>query len=68
MPGKNGVELIKTIQDMMTSNKKRELPVIFVTGFADAQIEKQAKELKPVAYLFKPFDVKELIKVVSSTV
>ena len=68
MPGRNGVEIIKAIQDLMTSNKKRELPVIFITGFADDQIEKQAKELKPVAYLFKPFDVRELIEVVSTTV
>ena len=68
MPGKNGVDVIKAVQDFMDANQKRRVPVIFITGFADDQVEKKARELGPVAYLFKPFDVRELIDVVSSAV
>lgn len=64
MPGKDGVQTIKTIKDLMVSRGKKESPVIFVTGYADEQIEMEAKKLKPLAYLFKPFDAQELVRIV----
>ena len=68
MPGKDGVQTIKAIQNVMVSGKREEIPVIFITGFADERIEEEAKKLKPLAYLFKPFDVQELMGLVKNGV
>jgi len=59
MPGISGVEAIRLIR-----LAEKEIPVIFITGFADDEIEKKAKELKPLAYLYKPFDCQLFLKVV----
>jgi len=59
MPGISGVEAIRLIR-----LAEKEIPVIFITGFADDEIEKKAKELKPLAYLYKPFDCQMFLKVV----
>ncbi len=66
MPGKNGVETIKEIKKIVQSKNGIMPPVIFITGFADEIIEKEAKTLKPIAYLYKPFDYQELLKVVQT--
>lgn len=58
MPGLNGVDAIKNILE------KKKINVIFITGYADANLEKSAKELNPVAYLSKPFDVQNLLQIV----
>jgi CheY-like chemotaxis protein len=55
MPGMNGVETVKTIY----SSKK--IPVIFITGYANNEIKQKAKMLNPVAYIYKPFDILELV-------
>ena len=56
MPGLNGVDTIRQIRAL-----KPGIPVIFMTGFADEKLEEEAKELKPLAYLHKPFDVQEML-------
>src|SRR3990167_6359776 len=48
MPGKNGVETVRAIQNLLASNHKKTLPVVFVTGFADEEIETEAQKLHPV--------------------
>ncbi len=67
MPGQNGIETIKSIQEFLR-NKKDEIPVIFITGFADEKMENEAKKLKPIAYLTKPFDTKELIQIIQQNI
>lgn len=68
MPGQNGVEVVKEIEKLMEKMGKAKFPVIFVTGFADEKIEEEAKKLKPLAYLMKPFDVSELMKVIKGAI
>ena len=63
MPGETGVETIKKIRE----NSKFPIPVIFITGYADEKIEKEAKTLEPTAYLFKPFDTKQFLDLVKTT-
>lgn len=53
MPGINGVETVESI--------KKKIPTIFITGYADEIIEKKAKVLHPIAYIYKPFDIAELV-------
>jgi CheY-like chemotaxis protein len=57
MPGMNGVEIIQDIY----KNLGKSIPTIFITGYADEEMKKSAKALKPIAYIYKPFDMVELI-------
>jgi CheY-like chemotaxis protein len=61
MPGMNGVEIIDSVNQILQEKKEKPIPVIFITGYADAEIEKRAKILKPLAYIYKPFDIGELV-------
>jgi CheY-like chemotaxis protein len=58
MPGMNGVETVQAIHENLAEKKA---PVIFITGYADEEIRKKAKMLKPVAYIYKPFDISDLV-------
>ena len=61
MPGINGVETVRSIQDALEAKKRGKIPVIFITGYADDKIEEEAKTLMPVDYIYKPFDMHELL-------
>jgi CheY-like chemotaxis protein len=67
MPWSNGIDTIKELFDTLKSKNKNRPPVIFITGYADKKLEKQAKELNPVAYLHKPFDNQNLVKTIENT-
>ncbi len=56
MPGINGLEVVKAIQ------KNKKIPTIFITGYADPDIEREAKKTNPIAYLYKPFDISEIME------
>jgi len=61
MPGMNGVQTTRDIYKILEKKKQKKLPTIFITGYVDEGIEKEAKALKPVAYIYKPFDIPELV-------
>ncbi len=62
MPGMNGVETIQSIYTNLKNRSLKNIPVIFITGYADLTIEQKAKNsLKPVAYIYKPFNISELV-------
>lgn len=67
MPGLNGVDTIKAIQSSRNGSQCSNIPIVFITGFADPEIESNASELKPLAYLHKPFDNSELLEIVKSS-
>lgn len=58
MPGINGVEIIEAIY----KNLGKNIPTIFITGYADEEIRQKAKALKPIAYIYKPFDIGDLVE------
>jgi len=58
MPGINGVD---TVDSILKRKDFEGTPVIFITGYADNQIRRRAAELKPLAYIYKPFDIPELV-------
>jgi CheY-like chemotaxis protein len=58
MPGMNGVE---TVQAIYEGSKEKKTPSIFITGYADEEIKKKARELEPEAYIYKPFDISDLV-------
>lgn len=61
MPGINGVEAVTEIYKEIKEKKQRKMPAIFITGYADEMVEKEAKALSPAAYILKPFDKDELL-------
>jgi CheY-like chemotaxis protein len=67
MPGINGVEAVDHIYKNTKGNQKK-IPAIFMTGYADEIIEKKAKTLVPVAYIYKPFDKDALLDRIRKTI
>lgn len=67
MPGMNGVEAVHSINEILKKQNIKRAPVIFITGYADEKIEKMVEELNPVAYIYKPFDIAELVEKVRET-
>lgn len=61
MPGINGVETVQGIYKDLKEKNLENIPAIFITGYADEEIKKKAKTLKPIAYIYKPFDISELV-------
>lgn len=68
MPGLNGVETVRNIMESVQKRGLRKTPTIFITGYADQEIEKQAKGLKPDAYILKPFDYVDFLKKVKTAI
>jgi two-component system, response regulator PdtaR len=55
MPGKmNGIEAAKIITDEL------DIPVVFVTSYADDTIIQKAKSVRPYGYIVKPFNELEI--------
>lgn len=62
MPGKNGVETVSDIQERLMNLGKSDLPIIFITGFADDSIKLDAKFTGEV--LHKPVDNEILLSTI----
>lgn len=58
MPGMNGVEAARKIRQMMDEGAKKQMPIIFITGYAETSVELDAEKLGEV--IIKPFDVTQL--------
>ncbi len=55
MPGKmNGIEAAKIV------TKELDIPVVFVTSYADDAIIEKAKSVRPYGYIVKPFNELEI--------
>jgi len=55
MPGKlNGIEAAKIITEEL------DIPVVFVTAYADDSVVTSAKSVRPCGYIVKPFNELEL--------
>jgi len=61
MPGMNGVDTIQCIYGSLEKRNLEKIPAIFITGYADEEIKQKAEALKPIAYIYKPFDIMELV-------
>lgn len=59
MPGKNGVETVSEIQSSLIQAGKKDLPIVFITGYAEYGSELHANFLGEV--LYKPLDNEKLL-------
>jgi CheY-like chemotaxis protein len=61
MPGLNGVETVKIIYENLLKEGIHKTPVIFITGYAHDDSEKEARSLNPTSYIYKPFNIVDLM-------
>jgi len=59
MPNKGGIETLEEIRDI-----DEKVPVIILTGYGDINAAKKAIHLGAIEFISKPFDVKEMRKIV----
>jgi CheY-like chemotaxis protein len=57
MPLRDGFELTEALR---RDEKTREIPVVFMSGYADESHKARARELGALAFLAKPFDPEKL--------
>jgi len=60
MPKMHGMEILKQVKKL-----KPKLPVIIVTGYQSVEMSQEALKNGAADYIPKPFDSKEILKVVS---
>jgi len=63
LPGMNGVELVEKIKQYLKNKGKPEIPVIFITGYADADLHLLAQDLGKL--FIKPFENKDFLETVN---
>jgi CheY-like chemotaxis protein len=68
MPGMNGIEAMKRIYEKTQEKGSKRIPAIFITGYADEIAEEEAKDLAPLAYIYKPFDKDDLLHKIKKTI
>lgn len=59
MPAMNGVDAVKKIQEDRKCASKKELPIIFITGYSDDNIYLKAESFGEI--IQKPFDLDHLM-------
>ena len=68
MPGRNGIETVDAIKKLLERQGRNDIPIVFMTGFADEALEKQARKLRPLSYLLKPFDSTQLLQLIQQAI
>ena len=63
MPGIDGLELLEARR-----RSDPNLPTILITAFGDEHVHRKAAELGAVAFLDKPFEIDDLLRVVAEVV
>ena len=61
MPGKNGVETIRRIREILKTMKRKPVREIFITGYAEEDIGREVESLQAADYLYKPFDTRDFL-------
>jgi len=59
MPGKNGVEAIREIRNLFDEKIRKDIPIVFITGYAEMSDQLNAEQLGEV--ILKPFDLSRLV-------
>ncbi len=67
MPDIDGIQTVVKIKSVLSKKGAGDIPVIFITGFTDAQSYKSAKELNCADFIYKPFEKGEFLQSVSNS-
>ena len=63
MPEIDGVETVKRIKETLKSKHRPDIPVVFITGYAESKANQEASRLGRV--MLKPFDNREFLECIS---
>jgi len=66
MPEINGIQLIKKLREFYRNENKTQIPVIFITGYANEDAPEEALKLGAKDYILKPFDIDKLLNSIKS--
>lgn len=61
MPEENGIAFMKRIKNELFTKAGRDIPFIFITGYASEDAPIEALKLGAKDYILKPFDLDELM-------
>lgn len=67
MPEIDGIETIRYIRNYLKESKKKLIPEILITGYADLEKYNKAMELKVDDYIYKPFDSEDLLRAIKKS-
>lgn len=59
MPELDGIETVKSIKEIRKNKSKPDVPVMFITGYADVDANEKAKQFGDI--VLKPFDLEEFL-------
>lgn len=62
MPGMNGVQAVREIRRLFNENSRKDIPIVFITGYADLSKGLDAEQLGEV--ILKPFDLNHLVTII----
>ena len=68
MPGMDGIEVIQRLREIHKEKKQKPTPEILITGYADENAYLRALQLSVTDYLYKPFDIEELLGLVAKRI
>ena len=61
MPDTDGIEMARKANNLLKEKGKKELPIIFITGYSDEASHQNALKLHPADFIYKPFDKEEFL-------
>ena len=68
MKGMDGIELIQRLRQLNEELKRKPVPEILITGYADENVYLKALKFKVTDYLHKPFDMKVFLEIVQKRI
>lgn len=68
LPGMDGIEINSRIKNHLKEKNKKEIPVIFITGYSDEKSYNEAQNLNPSDFIYKPFDKEKFIGSIKSAI
>ena len=68
MPSLDGLETVKQIRKTLDQLGRKRITEIFLTGYTEKNIEKEAEQMGVAKYIYKPFDMAEFLSIVDKVV
>ncbi len=68
MPSLDGLETVKQIRKALEQLGRKRVTEMFLTGYTERNIEKEAVQMGVAKYIYKPFDMAEFLSIVDKVV
>lgn len=68
MPELDGIETVIQIRGYLQKAKKKAIPELLITGYADIDKYEKAQQLKVADYIYKPFETDAFLQAVKKNI